>query len=190
MPKIVPSTVTDRAIQLYVEKNLSIKQVSLQLCAEGMCVGVGWIRKSLKDRGVLRSHSQAMKLSNCREQFPRKCSGCNHMFLARRRNGRYCRNCAPDVLAWRRLATYGMSNSTYQMMLNKQHGACALCLESFDKLPVHKNKQTSIVIDHNHETGKTRGLLCNACNAALGHIETKSQEWLQRAQNYMVTEAV
>lgn len=49
---------------------------------------------------------------------------------------------------------YGLSSADFDALLASQEGACALCLRSTRKL----------VIDHDHNTGRVRGLLCNPCN--------------------------
>jgi hypothetical protein len=54
-------------------------------------------------------------------------------------------------------------------MLEKQGGKCAVC--GIDK-PGGKHKSGTFMIDHNHETGKVRGLLCNYCNRLIGAIES------------------
>lgn len=60
--------------------------------------------------------------------------------------------------------TYGITLEQYEEMLEAQGGGCAVC-----------GKQCSVKnylsVDHNHETGEIRGLLCQMCNLALGYIE-------------------
>ena len=51
---------------------------------------------------------------------------------------------------------YGIS---YNDAYVAQGGACKICRKNFDLL----------CIDHDHETGKARGLLCNNCNLLVGH---------------------
>ena len=48
-------------------------------------------------------------------------------------------------------------------MLEAQDNKCAVC-----GLPDVENIHGKLCIDHNHKTGKVRGLLCNPCNKALG----------------------
>lgn len=61
-----------------------------------------------------------------------------------------------------------------EMMLN-QGGMCAIC-----------DQDTTLVIDHDHTTGKVRQLLCNGCNIALGSLKdspdlaTKAAEYLKK----------
>jgi len=75
-------------------------------------------------------------------------------------------------------ASYGLSIQDYQTMLKDQNNACALCGRS--------EEYKALSVDHDHKTGKVRGLLCNKCNTALGffqdNIETvsKALDYLKR----------
>lgn len=58
---------------------------------------------------------------------------------------------------------YGITAEQYAEMLFLQGGVCAICKgpgKAYGRLHV----------DHNHETGRIRGLLCNTCNAGLGQL--------------------
>lgn len=55
---------------------------------------------------------------------------------------------------------YGLKPGEYQEMLDKQGGVCAIC----GRRPV----TIRLAVDHDHETGRVRGLLCRRCNRALG----------------------
>lgn len=57
---------------------------------------------------------------------------------------------------------YGISIDRYEEMLKQQHGVCAVCKEP--------NKRRALAVDHCHETGLVRGLLCDPCNRALGFL--------------------
>lgn len=62
---------------------------------------------------------------------------------------------------WHLKKRYGISQEEYNSLLAKQHGSCAIC----GKAP---NARYRLAVDHDHETRKIRGLLCQACNTALG----------------------
>jgi hypothetical protein len=57
--------------------------------------------------------------------------------------------------------TYGLSLNDYNKMVVEQHGLCKIC---------HR-KPKRLVVDHNHKTGKIRGLLGDDCNMDLGYYE-------------------
>ena len=74
-----------------------------------------------------------------------------------------------------RIRAYGISPETYYEMLQKQGNECAICKA--------KSTRRAMAIDHDHTTGKVRGLLCDGCNMSLGHIERK--EWVEKANKYL-----
>ena len=69
----------------------------------------------------------------------------------------------------RKLKKYGISEEDYEYFLESQGKTCAICKEGGKPL----------VIDHNHITGKVRGLLCRDCNIGLGFFKDSiySLEW-------------
>jgi hypothetical protein len=72
------------------------------------------------------------------------------------------------------LKKYGISTEEYENLLKIQDGKCAIC---------SKEDWRKLSVDHNHETGKIRGLLCMNCNAAIGVIERnidKVREYLRK----------
>lgn len=62
----------------------------------------------------------------------------------------------------RDLSKYGITPDDYEALSQKQGGVCAVCKQP-PKFP-----KTRLCVDHDHETGRVRGLLCNECNVALG----------------------
>lgn len=67
----------------------------------------------------------------------------------------------------RRAAQYGLPKGSYEEMLQRQGGVCAIC-----GTPPRKSnlKATALDIDHDHATGRVRGLLCGNCNTSLGKL--------------------
>lgn len=72
---------------------------------------------------------------------------------------------------------YGLTPDDYEEMLGLQDYRCIICTDFFTL----KNRPN---IDHNHTTGKVRGLLCNQCNRGIGHLD-ESIENLARAITYL-----
>lgn len=66
---------------------------------------------------------------------------------------------------WQRL--YGITPADYDQMLDEQGGVCAVCGEP--ETARHQSGRVRLLaIDHDHATGKVRGLLCHACNTSIG----------------------
>lgn len=64
----------------------------------------------------------------------------------------------------KRLETkYNITLEHYEDLLKKQNYRCAIC-----KTNKPKGRNKKFHVDHDHETGKVRGLLCHHCNVALG----------------------
>lgn len=59
---------------------------------------------------------------------------------------------------------YGMSESAYEVMLKEQKNNCAICSK-------HSASGKKLGVDHNHRTGKVRGLLCAPCNFGIGQFK-------------------
>lgn len=71
---------------------------------------------------------------------------------------------------------YGLTVEIYKQMLEQQHYVCAIC-----------NREDSLgnlSVDHDHETGKVRALLCRECNSGLGKFDDDA-ELLERAARYV-----
>ena len=71
----------------------------------------------------------------------------------------------PDAVRNNRLKhDFGITLVDYDRMLAEQRGVCKICKMG----STCKGKPERLSVDHNHETGKVRGLLCRRCNRALG----------------------
>jgi hypothetical protein len=91
----------------------------------------------------------------------------------------YCKSCAPTYWKNRWLknketiarqnrnsrlkTTFGITPEDYEKLSQKQNNQCLICKKDYGN---NKNKYLSI--DHNHDTGEIRGLLCQKCNSAIG----------------------
>lgn len=68
----------------------------------------------------------------------------------------------PDRIRRNNLARYGLTPASYEVLLNFQGGRCALCHGD------EPGGQGTWHVDHDHATGRVRGLLCTHCNVGLG----------------------
>jgi hypothetical protein len=66
------------------------------------------------------------------------------------------------------LKAYGLTVDEYQSMLVKQEGNCAICGDSLSDSLDSLGRGNHV--DHCHETGIVRGILCSRCNLGLGHF--------------------
>ncbi|MEK6881646.1 MAG: endonuclease VII domain-containing protein [Nanoarchaeota archaeon] len=79
---------------------------------------------------------------------------------------------------------YGIDIIKYNEISKKQKNVCAICVNS-EKDKDYKTKIIrQLAVDHNHETGKVRGLLCSKCNKALGLFKDNI-EILEKAIKYL-----
>lgn len=68
------------------------------------------------------------------------------------------------------LKKYGIDHRDYDELLDKQNGVCAICLKPESKKH-QSGKIANLSVDHAHDTGKVRGLLCSKCNFAIGQLD-------------------
>ena len=73
---------------------------------------------------------------------------------------------------------YGLTQVQFDQMLEQQGGKCKICGTT------EPGRWGTFYIDHCHETGKVRGLLCCRCNLSIGHMED-SPELLRKAAEYI-----
>jgi hypothetical protein len=80
---------------------------------------------------------------------------------------------------------YGVTLDWYNEQLSKQGGVCAICRNP--ETAVIHGKQISLAVDHCHDTGAVRGLLCKACNQAIGLLRHDAS-LLKAAIEYLDTQ--
>lgn len=82
-----------------------------------------------------------------------------------------------DIVEHRRLKnTYGITPEQLAEMETRQSGRCAICRYVICKRPPNGEKR--LHIDHCHETGEVRGLLCWSCNSSLGSLGDSTERIL------------
>lgn len=80
-------------------------------------------------------------------------------------------------------ATFGITLEDYDRMLASQSGCCAICGITENHVN-HPRGRRNFYVDHDHKTGRVRGLLCQNCNFGIGHFRD-STELLRKAANYL-----
>lgn len=71
------------------------------------------------------------------------------------------------------LTKYGIDVHEVEELIRDQGGLCAICRD-----------QEAQQVDHDHETGRVRGILCGGCNAGLGQFK-EDPEIIRRAIDYL-----
>lgn len=132
------------------------------------------------------------------------CKGCGKEFERRKPTGQVPKHCSsacraaarkrrqsPEKIAardaqareWLLQNKYGISADEYDELLRKQGGVCAICSSE----PLGGSTSTRCLhVDHCHETGRIRGLLCSTCNTGLGLFKD-SEELLWKAASYLTS---
>jgi hypothetical protein len=119
---------------------------------------------------IQRKRCKCGRLIKTRAQ---KCPQCNKASVAKWRKEH------PEVIYASNLKRYGITLADYDQMLKRQKGVCAIC-----KKPETHSRQRRLSVDHNHETGEVRGLLCARCNRALGMFND-NPDLLRSAARYL-----
>jgi hypothetical protein len=113
------------------------------------------------------------------------------------RHGSYCQKCfskymkeyrkkkrEQNIAGYRKnerqgnLKRYGLTIKAYEQMIAKQNGKCKIC-------GGEPNGKGRLHVDHCHETGKIRGLLCHSCNTGIGLFK-HNVVLLAKASKYLV----
>ena len=91
---------------------------------------------------------------------------CNEYFVGRP-NRKYCSQTCQAQVSRRKnqlKRRYGVDEQEYSAMLAAQDGKCGICGSTC-------SSGRRLAVDHDHDTGRVRGLLCTNCNAGLGHFQ-------------------
>lgn len=100
-----------------------------------------------------------------------------------------CKECIGNPDRMRRIyvmARYGLTPEQYDDIASRQRGLCEICGRPETATAVAKHGIANLSIDHDHRTGKVRGLLCRKCNTALGFLE-EDADLLLKMRDYILT---
>jgi hypothetical protein len=110
----------------------------------------------------------------------------------------YCRECSnrkarqyakkPETSEYRKkymrqmgLKKYGLTIEDFERLLSGQNGRCLICEDELEL------RTGGAAVDHDHESGKVRGVLCRLCNVGIGHFREKPS-LLRAAIEYLENE--
>jgi hypothetical protein len=82
------------------------------------------------------------------------------------------------------LRTFGITVAGYEALHVAQGGACAICGEPESRTDHRTGRPCRLAVDHDHATGRVRGLLCRKCNTAVGLLGD-SVGGIERALAYL-----
>lgn len=105
----------------------------------------------------------------------KECRNCGVVYTPVSPCNLYCSDdCANDGKTTAYLKrSYGITLADYTKMLEQQEHKCAICDGPGFKMKGQHN--VLLVVDHDHETGDVRGLLCHNCNRALGLLQDSTK---------------
>lgn len=168
-----------------MQKNLD-KQLAIQ---EGRSTYIGKPCKKCGDNvkqvngGCYSCHKERAK----RIQAEKRADGRNVVIRQRYEQGdagkatrkRYAQGETAANSRWEySLKQYNITADQYYVMLSEQNNCCSICGVTEE----HNNKK--LAVDHCHETGKVRALLCHNCNVGLGNFKD-NVALMQRAISYL-----
>lgn len=84
---------------------------------------------------------------------------------------------------------YGITIADYDRMLENQNFQCKMCHRTLDEVIKPTSSNARLCVDHNHTTGKVRGLLCTLCNSMIAHAR-ESIKILEAGIQYLQEEEI
>lgn len=129
------------------------------------------LRSGLSVEEAVAKPVKTLRRPSWTECGKRICATCG-VVLEKARNRQA--NCAPCKLRYSAEHRVGVPQGTHLTLWEQQQGRCLCCQDSFQNMA----SQRAPHLDHCHETGRVRGLLCNRCNTSLGLIQESRERAL------------
>lgn len=130
--------------------------------------------------GLEKSNSEFYKNSQQKNKLNPSCKSCVNEYhrspYVKTLNREWRKNHKRAAIKGNLKHNFNMTLEQYDQMFEEQNGICAICGGV-------NFSGRRLGVDHNHETGKIRGLLCHRCNFLLGALEDK--EFTKRAKQYL-----
>lgn len=131
--------------------------------------------KTCRTCGQAKFASDFSKHGGAKDGLRPECRSCHSKFHKEQR----AKNGRDRYRRYELKRKYGITLEKFNEMLAAQDGKCAICggVKSW-------GERKALCVDHNHETGAVRAILCNSCNAGIGDFR-ESPELLTKAIQYL-----
>lgn len=129
------------------------------------------------------SKEQIEKRKNSTRKWHKKFSSKNPEIIKKRNKKQYKSNIEKRN-DYRLKYTYGITLKEYDSLYIKQGGVCDICKQP-ESTRTESGLLKKLSVDHDHDTGKNRGLLCGNCNIGLGKFKD-SVLFLESAKQYLI----
>jgi hypothetical protein len=141
-------------------------------------------------RGIAQQNKKKAEQTATPSLYPqgffhvKKCRHCGDLFEPKAPSELYCSDECKDyhIVDHYLRRNYHIDLDDYLDIAEQQGFVCAICHK--DNFQMSTNHSGALVVDHDHETGEVRGLLCHNCNRALGLFQ-ESVENLESAKAYL-----
>ncbi|QBP05798.1 putative integration and excision endonuclease VII [Synechococcus phage S-B28] len=129
------------------------------------------MNRTCKSCGEDKLISEFYPHKQSKDGYLRHCKVC----ISSKRKKEYCSTKARTAHI---KSKYGLSEKDYTILFEKQQGRCKICGKE------NPDDYHGLCVDHDHKTGKVRGLLCHNCNSALGNFYD-NVDYLLSAVDYL-----
>ena len=126
-------------------------------------------------RTWLRRHGVEIRRGNT-GSGARNCTACGDVYRPNSARQKWCPACVPNKTSRATLRRYGVTQRDWNAMHEAQDGKCALCEEPFANA-------FNTCLDHCHDTGAARGLVCRICNMLLSKFDN-DPDFYTRVKTY------
>lgn len=147
-----------------------------------------WAGRRCNTHGLIRISDTSF-----RKTVGATCKLCNQSKYCPDKQKKYIKKYTRRQANWRLNKRYGITIEEYESLLENQNFQCGVCKISLEDYKNAKNikserlttRTVKFSVDHCHDSGRVRGLLCHKCNMGLGYFND-NPELTQAATNYLI----